>query len=161
MKKYYRIPMTERIVKVDGISLFEILQKHYPDLYNREKGRVELMYGGSNPGVMTPQLEEAVKDYNQETDVMYHALGVPKYIIAIKDESGIREYATKTTLEVPSNGSILTGREVSQTTAYQYLDSTTNYIGITNKMFVKEENKSLKKSRFQQMLSALSGRKDN
>lgn len=161
MKKYYRIPMTERIVKVDGISLFEILENHYPDLYNREKGRVELMYGGTNPGVMTPQLEEVVKDYNNTTDLLYKALGVPKYIIAIKDESGIREYATQTALEVPSNGSILTGREVSQITAYQYLDSTTSYIEITNKLFVNEEKKTLKKSRFQQILRALSTRKDN
>lgn len=161
MKKYYRIPMTERIVKVDGISLFEILQKHYPDLYNREKGRVELMYGGTNPGVMTPQLEEAVKDYNQETDVMYQKLGVPKYIIAVEDESGIREYATSTSLEVPSNHSILTGRKVSQITAYQYLDSTPNYVGVTSNIFQKEENKSLKKNRFQQIISTLSGRKDN
>ena len=62
MKKYYKIPMTERIAKINDISLFDILKDNYPDLYNREKGRVELQYGGTNPGVMTPQLEEAVKE---------------------------------------------------------------------------------------------------
>ena len=54
MKKYYKIPMTERMIKVDGTSLFDILKDNYLDLYNREKGRVELQCGGSNPGVMTP-----------------------------------------------------------------------------------------------------------
>ena len=67
MKKYYKIPMTERIVFANNMSLFQILKDHYPDLYNREQGRIELTYGGDNPGVMTPQLEKHVKDYNHQT----------------------------------------------------------------------------------------------
>ena len=62
MNKYYKIPMTERIIKVNDTSLFDILLEHYPDLYNREKGRVELQYGIPEPGIMTPQLEEAVNE---------------------------------------------------------------------------------------------------
>lgn len=76
MKKYYKIPMTERIIKVDGTALFDILKDNYPDLYNREKGRVELKYSGSNPGVMTPHLEEVVGEYNKETDMLYRIQGV-------------------------------------------------------------------------------------
>lgn len=162
MKKYYKIPMTERIAKINDISLFDILKDHYPDLYNREKGRVELQYGGTNPGVMTPQLEEAVKEYNQETDLMYVALGVPKYIIAVStSDDDVKEYATGAKIEISGYGCVLQGREVKQTQAYEYLDKTQNYIGVVNNLFAKEERKELKKTPFQRVVAAITGNKDN
>lgn len=155
MKKYYKIPMTERIIKVDGTSLFEILQEHYPDLYNREKGRVELQYGGTNPGVMTPHLEEVVGEYNKETDALYKVQGVPKYIVAIGDSETIQEYVTGKTLETIGGGCIFQGREVSQKEAYEYLDKTTNYAEMVGKMLSKEDTKSLKKSLVQRVANVL------
>lgn len=161
MKKYYRIPMTERIAKINDISLFDILKDNYPDLYNREKGRVELQYGGTNPGVMTPQLEEVIKEYNQETDLIYASLGVPKYIIAVSHEDDIKEYVTGTVIKTNGIGYVLQAREISQLQAYQYLDNTPNYNEVVGKMLVKEKNKELKKTRFQKVVTALTGNKDN
>lgn len=54
MKKYYKMPMTERIIKVNDTSLFDILRAHHPNLYNRENGCVELQYSIPGPGIMTP-----------------------------------------------------------------------------------------------------------
>ena len=161
MKKYYRIPMTERIAKINDISLFDILKDNYPDLYNREKGRVELQYGGTNPGVMTPQLEEVIKEYNQETDLIYASLGVPKYIIAVLHEDDIKEYVTGAVIKTNGIGYVLQAREISQLQAYQYLDNTPNYNEVVGKMLVKEKNKELKKTRFQKVVTALTGNKDN
>ena len=161
MKKYYKIPMTERIIKVDGTSLFDILKDNYPDLYNREKGRVELQYGGTNPGVMTPHLEEVVGEYNKETDALYMVLGVPKYIVAIDNGDAIQEYITGKTLETLGGGCIFQGREVSQREAYEYLDKTKNYAEMVGKMLVKEDSKTLKKSLVQRVVSVLKTKKDN
>lgn len=161
MKKYYKIPMTERIIKVDDTSLFDILKDNYPDLYNREKGRVELQYGGSNPGVMTPQLEEVVREYNKETDMLYKQQGVPKYIIAINNGETIKEYVTGKPLETIGGGCIFQGREVSQLEAYNYLDTTENYIEIVGKLFAKEDKKTLRKSLVQRVADILKTKKDN
>jgi hypothetical protein len=161
MKKYYKIPMTERIIKVDGTSLFDILKDNYPDLYNREKGRVELQYGGSNPGVMTPQLEEVVGEYNKETDMLYKLQGVPKYIIAINNGETIKEYVTGKSLESIGGGCIFQGREVSQKEAYDYLDNTENYAEIVGKLLVKEDKKTLKKTLVQRVTNILKSKKDN
>ena len=161
MKKYYKIPMTERIIKVDGTALFDILKDNYPDLYNREKGRVELQYGGSNPGVMTPHLEEVVGEYNKETDMLYRIQGVPKYIVAIGDGESIKEYVTGKPLETLGGGCIFQGREVSQLEAYKYLDDTENYAETVGKLLVKEDAKTLKKSLVQRVASILKSKKDN
>ena len=161
MKKYYKIPMTERIIKVDGTSLFEILLEHYPDLYNREKGRVELQYGGTNPGVMTPHLEEVIEEYNRETDELYKLQGVPKYIIATGDDELIKEYVTGQPLETIGHGYIFLGREVSQLEAYKYLDETDNYSEIVGKMLVKEDTKTLRKSIVRRVINVLNSKKDN
>ena len=153
--------MTERIIKVDDTSLFDILKDNYPDLYNREKGRVELQYGGSNPGVMTPQLEEVVGEYNKETDMLYKQQGVPKYIIAINNGETIKEYVTGKPLETIGGGCIFQGREVSQLEAYNYLDTTENYIEIVGKLFAKEDKKTLRKSLVQRVADILKTKKDN
>lgn len=159
MKKYYKIPMTERIVQVNTVSLFQILQEHYPDLYNRELGRIELTYGGDNPGVMTPQLEEMVNEYNAETKALYKAMGVPQYIIGFKNEDDvIVEYATKTPLDESGLGCFISGREVSQTEAYTYLDDEKNYIEVVNRFFPKKEKP---KSIGQRVIEVITGKKDN
>ena len=158
MKKYYKIPMTERVVSANGETLFKILQDQYPDLYNRELGRIELTYGGTEPGVMTPQLEEAVNDYNAQTSLLYKAMGVPQYLIAIKeDDKEVKEYVTGTILTAGGLGCLLEGRQVSQTTAYQYLDETPNYMDKVAQLFPKEEKKSLIK----RTITAIISKKDN
>ena len=161
MKKYYKIPMTERIIKVNDTSLFDILLDHYPDLYNREKGRVELQYGIPEPGIMTPQLEEAVNEYNQETKRLYMEQGVPTHIIAIGNNEGVTEYFTHTPIQTSGYDSFLQGREVSRQEAYEYLDQTQNYIEQVSKMFAKKESKSLRKVLVQKVTSILKSKTDN
>lgn len=147
MKKYYKIPMTERIVSANGQTLFQILQDNYPDLYNREKGRVSLTYEVTEPGVMTPELEKVVEAYNAETRSMYKAMGVPQFIIGFQvDDEPPVEYATKTPLTTYGYNCVLSFREVPQLEAYNYLDEESNYLEIVDKLFVKkEEPKSFRK----------------
>ena len=158
MKKYNKIAMTERIVFANNMSLFQILKDHYPDLYNREQGRIELTYGGDNPGVMTPQLEKHVNDYNHQTSLLYKAMGVPQYIIATQEaDEPIKEYATDTILTTRGINNVLLGRKVTEEAAYKYLDETTSYIEMATKFLKKEEKKSLVKKAVNQITS----KKDN
>ena len=160
MKKYYKIPLTERVIKIDGTSLFGFLLENYPDLYNREKGRIVLQYGGETHGIMTHNLKKKIEEYNQKTDRLYICMGVPKYIVAMGDEI-ISEYATGKPLEVLGTGSVLSAREVSQQEAYQYLEKTKNYEEVVTKMLNKDSYKMLKKSWFQRISSHLKSKKDN
>lgn len=159
MKKYYKIPMTERIVSINGKSLFNTLQDNYPDLYNRELGRVELTYGGPEPGIMTPQLEREVDEYNAETARLYQAMGVPSHIIGVKNDEGeVFEYVTGLPLETRGYTSMFSGRGVSQLEAYNYLDNQINYSEVVTEMFPKkEEPKSLRK----RVYEVIFGKKDN
>ena len=159
--KYYKIPMTERIIKVDGISLFEKLQEHYPDLHNREKGRIELQYGENTSGIVTPNLKEVVGEYNRKTDNLYRIYGVPKYIIAIGKNEELREYVTGKTLEQMGQGYIALGREVSCKEALEYLNNTENYTNVINKMLIQEDSKSLKKTLIQRAIKVIASKKYN
>lgn len=161
MRKYYKIPMTERIIKVNDTALFDILLEYYPDLYNREKGRVALQYDIPEPGIMTPQLEKAVNEYNQETKRLYMEQGVPTHIIAMESGEEVIEYVTHTPLQTFGHGCFLQGREVSQQEAYEYLDQAPNYIEEVSKMLAKQETKSLRKSLVQKVTTILNRQKDN
>lgn len=141
MKKYYKIPMTERIVLVNGETLFSILSDVHPELYTREKDRIEIQYGlTQEPGIIEPELQKLVDEYNEGTKELYRQLGVPTHIIAINDEEGnLFEYATKTPLEEFGHGSFVSCREVSQQEAYEYLDSQNNYYEETAKFFPQKD----------------------
>ncbi len=148
MKKYYKIPMTERVILVNGESLFSVLSEVYPELYSREKGRIELQYGlTQEPGIIEPELEKLVDEYNAGTKDLYRQLGVPTHIIAMKNEEGnLFEYATKTPLEEFGHGTFISCREVSQEQAYDYLDKQDNYYEVAAKLFPQKEHpKSLLK----------------
>lgn len=142
MKKYYKIPMTERVVLVNGETLFSILSEVHPELYTREKGRIEIQYGlTQEPGIIEPGLQKLVDEYNEGTKELYRQLGVPTHIIAINDEEGnLFEYATKTPLEEFGHGSFVSCREVSQQEAYEYLDSQNHYYEETAKFFPQKDN---------------------
>lgn len=147
MKKYYKIPLTERIISANGNSLFEILRDCYPELYDREIGRVKMTYVDvPEPGVMTPVLEKMISEYNSETDAIYATMGVPKYIIGYKEDEQAQlvEYATKTPLITKGYVSFTREKEVSETDASDYLATEKDYIEVLNKLFSKkEEPKSL------------------
>lgn len=160
MKKYYKIPMTERIATINNQSLFKTLQENYPELYERELGRVELTYGGPNPGAFTPQLESEVEKYNQETARIYQSMGVPFYIIgAQENEDCITECITGLPIETTyGRNTIITGQEISKQEAYEYLSNQENYSSVISNMFVKKEEP---KTLFKKIQETIFGKKDN
>ena len=84
MSKYYKIPLTERVVGVSTGSLYKTLRENYPDLYNREVGRMDLKYGDSKHTTDKDTMDR----YNKETSMMYKAMGLPEFIIAVETVSG-------------------------------------------------------------------------
>lgn len=138
MKKFYKIPMTERIIKVGNTSLLEILQNNYPLLYDREKGRINLQYHV----LLT---KEKLEEYNRETNLMYAKEGIPKYIIAVGNNNYLMELSTGIKLSGIEHSSILKERRVSKEDAYEYISNEKDYVGNVTKLFSKEIPKSLKK----------------
>lgn len=141
MEKYYKIPMTERLIAANDVALIKILEEEYGYLYDREIGRIKLTYGSNTPKVMTPQLEEEIKEYNQQTAQKYKDMCVPQYIIAVKENGAIREYETGAIITARGAG-LLDVREVSKEEVTQYLQETEEYyFEETSKFFQKEKNK--------------------
>lgn len=124
MSKYYKIPLTERIVGTSTGSLYKTLRDNYPELYSRELGRMALKYGDKKNMVDA----NIIADYNKETSRMYEALGMPEFIIAIEKVSGagIEEISTSTPLIVSSKDFLKT-RVVSKEIATSYIASKDEY----------------------------------
>ena len=160
MKRFYKIPMTERIVMTGNVSLIEILKEQYPELHERELCRIELTYGHNNPGYMTPELEKTVADYNEETAIMYKAMEIPQYIIARQEDEGeITEHVTGTKLTVRCN-SILYGREINVIDAYQYMNSIPKYSESVHQFFENEKEKDKNKNPIKKLVRFIT-KKDN
>lgn len=138
MKKYYKIPLTERLVYVGEKSLYQILQDNYQELYNREVGRIELIYGDHKSRVMTSTLQEKIDAYNTETKKLYKTMNVPTHIIGFDNNGDLVEYATKTPLNCCSKETFLHCRQVSQLEAYEYLNNQDGYLDMTDKLFYKK-----------------------
>ncbi len=147
MKKYYKIPMTERALSISDKRIIDILQDNYPELYNREVNRVELTYGNSKT---TPLIEQGtdIESYNRETDALYKQMGVPSHIIAYSDEAdGVFEYATSEKIQAPKSDTIFKMRIVSKQAATEFLTQEKNYFEVVSRMFIKKGGpKSLLKS---------------
>lgn len=160
MKKFYKIPMTERIVMTEKGPLIDTLKEQYPQLHQRELERIELTYGHNNPGYMTPELEKTVAEYNEKTAIMYKALDVPQYIIAQQEDDGdIIEYSTKTKLIIRCN-STLTGREINVIQAYDYMQEIPSYEERVNQFFPPQNSKKTQKNPIKKLIKAIA-KKDN
>lgn len=154
MKKYYKVPMTERGIMVENVSLIKLLEKKHPILYKRELGRLELTYNGDKQ-------EIAVNKYNTQTAVLYKFLGVPQYIIVERDASGLlREYTTSTVLTTNA-GSLLDGREISSEQAYEYLSGLKKYDDQVHALFAKEDKKEMIKKPLKTIISRVTGKNIN
>lgn len=139
--KYYKIPVTHRMIKMNGRSLFKILKEFYPELYQRELERVELTYGGDEPGSMTPQLEMALEKFQSQTDEMYLELGVPKFIIGFETDDGqILESNTRTPMTTNHKiDNIFQVYEVSRDEALNAINEERNYQDATAQMYSAPE----------------------
>ena len=160
MKKYYKIPMTERVFKINGVSPIDILRYNYPHLYNREQGRMELQYS-TNPIFMSPQQAQTIDEYNEVTNMMYNLQGIPKYIIAVSDGSDIKECATRVTIETFGYDCLLKEREVSKIHAHEYLNKTSNYIETMHNLLIPKEKKEYKKTILPIGVESTTDSKDN
>ena len=146
MKKFYKIPVTERIVHINNKSLLKILKEKYPNLYDRENLRIELTYGHTEPGIMTPQLETLINNHNKETSLLYEKMGVPQFIIATKEESEEpKELATGLLLETKAVRGFFNMREISQEDAKLYLEQNPDYVEITTNLLETEVKKVIVK----------------
>lgn len=142
MSKFYKIPLTERVVGVSSGSLYKTLRENYPDLYNREVGRMDLKYGDARHST-----DKATMDnYNKETSMMYKAMGLPEFIIAVETVSGegIKEISTSTPLIISSKEFLKT-RNVSKETAILYVEEESEYSKKVADFFTANKEKSLSK----------------
>ena len=140
MSKYYKIPLTERVVGVSTGSLYKTLRENYPDLYNREVGRMDLKYGDSKHTTDKDTMDR----YNKETSMMYKAMGLPEFIIAVETVSGegIKEISTSTPLIISSK-EILKSRNVSKETAILYITEEKEYSEKIANFFTRRNQKNL------------------
>lgn len=131
--KFYLIPITDDVIYIGDKTLREITQEKYPLLIKREQERVDILY--SEP-IYMPLSEKAKKIYrkhNLETEELYHKMGVPKYIIAIKTENGFEEILTRINLSYLYPAAIQV-KEVSEEKALMYyinefyIDTIKNYL---------------------------------
>lgn len=144
MTKYYKIPMTERIIGTSFGSLYKLLRERCPKLHDREIGRLALKHGSSD--VSQSELKEQLTKYNQETSAMYELLKIPEFIIAVDNNvTGIVEISSSIPLEVTCK-EFLPARKISEEEAKQYVEKNPNYSEIVSNFFVQEKAKELNKS---------------
>ncbi len=146
MPKFYKIPLTERAISAHSTSLYEILREKHPILYDREVGRIELLYGALDPNLTTEELERRERNYNSRTAEIYGFHQVPQYLIAIdRDDGAITELATHTELSGRHN-SIFKIREVSGEEATKYFKGEPSYFeAMSNFLTLQKENRETKK----------------
>ena len=142
MTKYYKIPLTERVIGTSSDSLYKILRDNYPELYAREVGRMDLKYSDKDATVDS----NVMANYNKETSNLYKTLGMPEFIIAIERVTGegIEEIATSTPLIVSSKEFLKT-RMVSKEVATSYIEENDQYSEKIANFFSKDKKKNLQK----------------
>ena len=142
MSKYYKIPLTERIVGTSSGSLYKLLRENYPELYDREVGRMDLKYGNKDNIVNS----NTIADYNRQTSLLYKAMGIPEFIIAVEivTGGGIEEISTSTPLMVSSKKFLKT-RKVSKEDATSYIEEVTDYSEKIANYFTSANKKGLEK----------------
>lgn len=147
MSKYYKIPLTERVVGTSTGSLYKMLRDNCPELYSREIGRMDLKYGDKKNMVD----ESIIADYNKETSRMYETLRMPEFIIAIEKVpgAGIEEISTSTPLIVSSKEFLRT-RMVTKEIATSYIDAKDEYSEKIANFFSITKQKELVKKAEQQ-----------
>ena len=92
MNRYYLIPVTSKSVKVDKLSLFDVLQKADSELSSREEFRKVITYELEESKVLKEN--GVIASYNEETSRMYRERGIPERIVLVSNEEGVREIQT-------------------------------------------------------------------
>lgn len=153
MNKYYYVPVTSRHIKYDGKSLLDVTGTIDSLLKDRELGRVEMRYGDKTGDSSSLEMKKVLSQYNSETSLLYKSKGMPERLILIKDQDGVREMYTDSSVEALPN--YLECFEVSALDVIsliesgEYFDLAINYFGMYNyrknnkaKTNIKKQNNS-------------------
>lgn len=153
MNKFYYVPVTSRHIKYDGKSLLDVTGTIDSLLKDRELGRVEMRYGDKTGDSSSLEMKKVLSQYNSETSLLYKSKGMPERLILIKDQDGVREMYTDSSVEALPN--YLECFEVSALDVIsliesgEYFDLAINYFGMYNyrkkekaKTNIKKQNNS-------------------
>ena len=153
MNKFYYVPVTSRHIKYDGKSLLDVTGTIDSLLKDRELGRVEMRYGDKTGDSSSLEMKKVLSQYNSETSLLYKSKGMPERLILIKDQDGVREMYTDSSVEALPN--YLECIEVSALDVIsliesgEYFDLAINYFGMYNyrkkekaKTNIKKQNNS-------------------
>ena len=148
MDNYYYVPVTSRHIKFDNLSLLEVTATIDSNLKKRELGRVGII-DKDDSYFLPADKKQILSQYNAETSLCYKSNGIPKKLILIKNERGLRELLTGNKLEVIDN--YLHCFEVEVSVADYILESTNyysesyNYFFLYNYRKIKSDKTKIKK----------------
>ena len=99
MKKIYLIPVGDQNVYCGDKSLKNILKESYPELFQREEHRLEILRSVHSGHSMSNFMRKRYITYAYETMKLFDRMRVPEYLIAVETEDGVREFLTGVELE--------------------------------------------------------------
>ena len=138
MKKYYLIPIIEDDIYLDGKPLRNILELLHPELVQREKKRIEILYSIPPIFEMPKIVKDKYEQHNIETKKMYEEAQVLEYLIAYGNDRCAKEIFTNTKIKGKYSAA-LGIRSVSKEKAMEYY-ITSNYAEKIHKYFNNIEN---------------------
>lgn len=97
MKKYYLVPVTTRNIKINGKTLFEMLEKVDKKLYERELKRINITY--ENPICKYYQESGLIEKFNNNTRILYNIRRVPEKLIIVEDDNRKYEFFSEENIE--------------------------------------------------------------
>lgn len=99
MKKIYLIPVGDQNIYCGDKSLKNILKESYPELFQREEHRLEILRSVHSVHSMSDFMRRRYITYAYETMKLFDRMRVPEYLIAVETEDGVREILTGVELE--------------------------------------------------------------
>ena len=148
MSKYYYVPVTSRHIKFDNLSLLDVTATIDSNLKKRELDRVDILEKDDSY-FLPADKKQILSQYNAETSLCYKSNCIPKKLILIKNERGLRELLTGNKLEVIDN--YLHCFEIDVTVSDYILESTNyfsesyNYFFLYNYRKAKSDKTKIKK----------------
>lgn len=129
MNKYFLVPVTAKVIKYDGFSLSEMLERINIELYERK------VYANALKNDETATLEE-IENVNKTVQEKFKNYGLPEKIIVVKRDDSLFEIGTELPLEV-KNDSYLKEFNVESDTVMDYFVDNENYCEEVCKFFTE------------------------
>jgi len=129
MNKYFLVPVTAKVIKYDGFSLSEILERINIELYERK------VYANALKNDETATLEE-IENVNKTVQEKFKNYGLHEKIIVVKRDDSLFEIGTELPLEV-KNDSYLKEFNVDSDTVMDYFVDNENYCEEVCKFFTE------------------------